>query len=57
MLTRFVSAFAFAMLFGLTWNMTLALSPLPETDPSATRDAYTSGLFLDYLQSVMRMRW
>jgi hypothetical protein len=45
------------MLFGLTWNMTLALSPLPETDPSATRDAYTSGLFLDYLQSVMRMRW
>lgn len=57
MLTRFVSAFAFVMLFGLTWNTTLALSPLPETDPSATRDAYTSGLFLDYLQSVMRMRW
>jgi hypothetical protein len=45
------------MLFGLTWNTALALSPLPGADMSSTRDAYTSELFLDYLQSVMRMRW
>jgi hypothetical protein len=57
MLIRLVSAIAFVMLFGLTWNTALALSPLPEADMAATRDAYTSGLFLDYLQSVMRMRW
>jgi hypothetical protein len=57
MLIRLVSAVTFVMLFGLTWNTALALTQLPEAAATATRDAYTSGLLLDYLQSVMRMRW
>jgi hypothetical protein len=56
MLARFAFAISLVLLLGSTWNAALALSTSDESITD-TRDAYTSGLFIDYLHSVMRMSW
>jgi hypothetical protein len=56
MLARFAFAISLVFLLGSTWNTALALGA-GDTPLTDTRDAYTSGLFIDYLHSVMRMSW